>query len=342
LSRNRAVIAAAGARKTQEILDEALALAPRRVLITTYTNENLRQIERRIVDATGVIPDHIHLASWFGFLLRDGVKPYQSSVLPRERVVRGLNFLADRPPYTRSDSWQFFLDNNYDVWRDAMADLVRRIQARTEGAVTARLASVYDHVYVDEVQDLVGYDLDVLDAMFAAPFDVTVVGDPRQHLYATNNATRNKRYRGPRIVDWFAERDSICVREDRHQSHRCNQDICDFATALFPDYPPISSVQTETTGHDGIHIVSRFEALDYADTYKPQVLRYDKRADTQGLPAMNFGVSKGSTFDRVLIYPTTPMRQYLQDRDASRLKRPESLYVAVAVTRARYSVAFVV
>jgi hypothetical protein len=55
---------------------------------------------------------------------------------------------------------------------------------------------------------------------------------------------------------------------------------------------------------------------------------------------MNFGISKGSTFDRVLIFPTTPMRQYLEHRDPSKLKRPESLYVAV--TRARYSVAFVV
>lgn len=203
-----------------------------------------------------------------------------------------------------------------------------------------RLASMYDHVYVDEVQDLVGYDLDVLDAMFHAPFNVTVVGDPRQHLYATNNATRNKRYRGAGIVDWFAERAAVCPREDRHESHRCHQDICDFASALFPDYPPITSRHCEATGHDGIHSVSRFEVLEYAATYAPQVLRYDKRADTQGLAAMNFGVSKGSTFDRVLIFPTKPMREYLEHRDPTKLTRPESLYVAV--TRARHSVTFVV
>jgi DNA helicase-2/ATP-dependent DNA helicase PcrA len=49
--------------------------------------------------------------------------------------------------------------------------------------------------------------------------------------------------------------------------------------------------------------------------------------------------SEGSTYDRVLIFPTKPIREYLEDRDPAKLKRPEALYVAV--TRARYSVAFV-
>lgn len=340
MSCNRAIIAAAGARKTQAIIDEALAAAPRRILITTYTNENLRQIERRMSAATGAIPNHIHLAGWFSFLLNDGVRPYQAAVFQRAGLVRALNFIADRPRYTKSTDRRYFLDANYDVWRDAMADLVCRIDAQTGGAVMRRLAAMYDHVFIDEVQDLVGYDLDVLDLLLAAPFDVTAVGDPRQHLYATNNAQKNKKYRGAGIIDWLAERSGICQREDRHQSHRCNQAICDFASALFPDYPAMTSMHADETGYDGIHTTSRFDALDFAATYKPQVLRNDRRASTQGLPAMNFGVSKGSTFDRVLIYPTKPMLAYLNHRDPSRLKRPESLYVAV--TRARYSVTFVV
>jgi DNA helicase-2/ATP-dependent DNA helicase PcrA len=55
---------------------------------------------------------------------------------------------------------------------------------------------------------------------------------------------------------------------------------------------------------------------------------------------MNIGVAKGSTFDRVMIFPTKPMLRYLDDKDETKLKAPERLYVAV--TRARFSVAFVV
>ena len=55
---------------------------------------------------------------------------------------------------------------------------------------------------------------------------------------------------------------------------------------------------------------------------------------------MNIGVSKGSTFDRVLIFPTKPMLQYIKSGNPDILAAREHLYVAV--TRARHSVAFVV
>ena len=69
------------------------------------------------------------------------------------------------------------------------------------------------------------------------------------------------------------------------------------------------------------------------------ILRHDKTVDTMGHPALNIGIAKGSTFDRVLIFPTRPMLTYLKDGDPSKLKAPEKLYVAA--TRARFSVAFV-
>ena len=79
---------------------------------------------------------------------------------------------------------------------------------------------------------------------------------------------------------------------------------------------------------------------EYFDTHRPVVLRDSKRTSTLGYPAINIGVAKGSTFDRVLIFPTKPMKQYLADGDPSKLKAPERLYVAV--TRARHSATFVI
>jgi len=51
------------------------------------------------------------------------------------------------------------------------------------------------------------------------------------------------------------------------------------------------------------------------------------------------GASKGSTYDRVLIFPTKPMITYYKIRDFNVLKEHAKFYVAV--TRARYSVTFV-
>jgi ATP-dependent DNA helicase UvrD/PcrA len=167
-------------------------------------------------------------------------------------------------------------------------------------------------VYIDELQDLAGYDLEFLDLLFTSPIKVIVVGDPRQHTYATNQASKNKRYRGNSIVDWLNQRQAICPIELRTESWRCNQEICDWADALYPELPRTASRNLDRTGHDGVFLLAAEHVSEYTKKYHPTILRWDKRADTQGLQAMNIGVSKGSTFDRVLIFPTNPITQYLE------------------------------
>lgn len=55
---------------------------------------------------------------------------------------------------------------------------------------------------------------------------------------------------------------------------------------------------------------------------------------------INFGESKGLTFDRVLIYPTKPMMDWILDHSKDLPYQSKSkLYVAI--TRARYSVGIV-
>ena len=335
---NQAIIAAAGARKTQHVIDAALA-TDGRVLVTTYTNENLNQIRARMRAAIGIIPPNIETAGWFSFLLAHGVRPYQRSILGEPGVVGGLNFVGERSRYARSDTPSYFIDRNGDVYRDAAADLTCRIDEVTGGAVIRRLEDVFDYVFIDEVQDLVGYDLDVLDRLFSSKIAVTVVGDPRQHTFGTSKAAKNKKYRGAGLLNWLDARSHVCVQEHRNESDRCQQEICEFASTLFPEFPPLVSGHTTVTGHDGVHFVSRSNVFSYVEEHRPQVLRWDKRADTQGLAALNIGVSKGSTYDRVLIFPTKPMLAYLESRDLAKFKSREELYVAV--TRARYSVAFV-
>jgi DNA helicase II / ATP-dependent DNA helicase PcrA len=168
------------------------------------------------------------------------------------------------------------------------------------------------------------------------------VGDIRQATFATNLANRNAQYRRQAILKWFVSREKrgILAISSRNKCFRSNQAICDFADALFPDLPRTESAMQYRTDHDGVFQIKRAEAVDYYHQYAPVVLRYDRRADTLGLPAQNFGSCKGKTFDRVLIFPTAPMRQYLNERDPNLVQSIEKFYVAV--TRAKYSVAFVV
>ena len=55
---------------------------------------------------------------------------------------------------------------------------------------------------------------------------------------------------------------------------------------------------------------------------------------------MNFGDSKGMTFDSVLIYPTQPMIKWMENHD-EKLEDTSMNKFYVAVTRARYMVGIV-
>ena len=337
---NLAVIASAGSRKTQQLVESALAIDTGRALITTYTIENQRQIRKRIESMVGITPPHISIVGWFSFLISQCAKPYQRALTEEPGIIQGLNFRTSPPRFAKkTDVTAHYLDRNHDMYRDRVSDFICQLHAATNGAVTARLERIYGHVFVDEVQDLVGYDLDVLDLLIESEVNVTVVGDPRQFTLSTSHGTRNKKYRGVGLVDWFQERSDRCQVEERTDNYRSNAEICEFANSIFPDLAPMSSASQEDDEQRGINLVSRKEAVDYYEAHRPTVLRDNKNADTLNLPAMNIGVSKGSTFDHVLIFPTKPMLKFVEDRNPAHLKAPERLYVAV--TRARHSVAFV-
>ena len=124
-------------------------------------------------------------------------------------------------------------------------------------------------------------------------------------------------------------------------SYRNNQIICDLANKMYPTMKPCDSVMNKITEHDGIFWVHENDIDKYVDAYNPVQLRHDKR--TKANPrttTMNFGSSKGLTFNRVLIYPTKPMLDWLSGKHKD-MKNESLSKFYVAVTRARYSVAFV-
>jgi hypothetical protein len=339
---NRAVIAAAGSGKTEYVIARALAAPPgRRVLITTYTQENGAQILRRIREAHGCPPPGVRVEGWFSFLISQAARPYQSAVTGQADFVGTLNLQARHPQGIRRADWRrYYFDRIGDIRPAGLPEFACQADHNTGGAVIRRLEAMLDEIYIDEFQDLAGYDLDFLDLLFASRIQVTVVGDPRQHTYSTNHSPRNKQYRGRGVMNWLAQRAGTCTLEVRDESMRCNQDICDWADALYLELPRTNSRNQASTGHDSVVCIAPQDVPAYIGKYDPIILRDSKRADTMGLPAMNIGIAKGSTFDRVLIFPTKPMLRYIKTTDPSVLKAPERLYVAV--TRARHSVAFVV
>ncbi|MBB0992762.1 UvrD-helicase domain-containing protein [Dietzia sp. SLG510A3-3B2-2] len=338
-STNEVVVACAGSGKTTYLLERALADPTKRGLIVTYTNENLREINSRLwQESTGSLL-HVETMTIFEFLLRECIKPYQNFKADIAQI-RSVNFVSERPRFAKkSDFEEFYLDESNNVYRDAVSDLACLLNAESGGKVVARLESIYDAIFIDEMQDLAGWDFEFVHLLLDSSIDLTLVGDPRQSVYYTNQSAKNRNKKGESIVNWINEcvDAGLCDVVEHTHSYRCVQEICAFADALFPSMTATTSRNKEQTGHDGVFLVSVGDLDAYRAEYRPQELRWDRRSRTAGALAKNFGQVKGLTYPRVLIHPTGPMMKYIENGAALPSGAVAKFYVGI--TRARQSVA---
>ena len=340
---NRVIIACAGSGKTQRLVDEALGNRDRRIAVVTYTNNNLREIISRFGERNSGVPKHVDVMTWFEFLLRECARPYQRAKYA-ERRIGSLLFVNKRSAkYVKeADTKRYYFAKGELIYSDKISKFVVKCEHKSSKAVTARLGQIYTDVFIDEFQDLAGWDLDVIEMLLRSKIRVTLVGDPRQHIYSTNPSSRNKGYLGIKIVDLVRrwEKDELCWTEGMNATYRCNGPICGFSNALWPRMEAMTPLRINTSGHDGVFVVAENAVKEYIERFRPQVLRHNKRAKAYGCEALNFGLAKGLQFKRVLIVPTGPMKKYLQSGTVSDVEKSrERLHVAV--TRASHSVAFV-
>lgn len=340
-SNNHVIVACAGGGKTTCIIERALEQRDERVLLTTYTNENLFEIRKKIIELNGFIPENLIVNSWYTILLRDFVRPYQNFILP-EAHIRSVDFVSTPPRYVSraGNPRSYYINRNSDIYCDRVSDFVFHCNEKSDGLIIKRLEQIYSHIYIDEMQDLAGWDLNIVELLIDSSIDITIVGDPRQNTFQTNNSLKNK---GITFQSWVERLKSKknCIEEQKTKCYRSNQDICNFADELYPEYPRTSSDNQDYTGHDGIIFIPEKDIHKYIAEFNPQILRHSIKTNTYGYDALNFGLSKGKTFDRVVIIPTKPISKYLRSKDPSVLKPKSKSLLYVAITRAKFSVAFI-
>lgn len=339
---NEIIIAAAGGGKTTRIVRRAAA-DRRRAALLTYTTNNVQELRARFYEIGATIPAHIEIWSWYRFLLHELVRPYQLSLV--ERRIDGLHYVEGQSaPYAKkSDIDRYFLsDGGRLIYSDKIAEFILILNEASNGAVVARLAQRFSAIYVDEIQDMAGWDFELIELLLRSGIEIVLVGDHRQATFRTNNSSKNKHFTGIRVIEKFRawEKAKLADLHYERETHRCHQLISDLADAFFPGEPTTISKNEVNTGHDGVFVIQRDLVERYVDRFSPQVLRLDRSTDCAGYPALNFGDSKGMTFDRVLIFPHKGGEKWLKSGDFKNVAGSVAkLYVGV--TRARYSVAFV-
>lgn len=345
-SMNLIKIECAGSGKTWSICHTALSIVSsdidKRVAIISYTNRGVQAIQTEIKKQNnGIMHSRITVESLYSFLLRELIKPYQTYIFGINEI-KGLDFsrMYNNINKHRMGQKARYMTAGRSITANEAAELVVQINNKSNGQVIRRIERIYDTIFFDEVQDLSGYDLEILKCIAGSSINLVCVGDPKQATFKTNCGQKNKNISGASMELFFKAlgKSHLAKITYNNVSRRFNEDICRFANDVYPSCNEMTTSMTSVTPHDGIFLIQKSDIPDYYDQFSPQVLRHDARTDTLGLSSMNFGECKGLTFDRILIFPNKPFLEYIQKGKA--LSSPEKYYIAV--TRPRYSIAIVV
>ncbi|MBI4682998.1 MAG: UvrD-helicase domain-containing protein [Nitrospirae bacterium] len=341
--KNKLIIAAAGSGKTTHLVNEALKIQKGDVLITTFTEANEAEIYKKIIEANKCVPGNVAIQTWFSFLIQHGARPFRKHLY--EGDIQGLKLEGGRSAQgvKELDIRRHYFTESGRIYSDKLSKFVIKCNKTSAGAVINRLSRIYSHIYIDEAQDLAGYDLEFLKLLFASCINILLVCDPRQGTFSTNNSARNKQYAKSKILEFFDD-NSLNIAKDESSlvvNYRCVAGICEFSDKLFPDLCKTTTGNMNSTTHDGVFLVKPNDVPLYLQKYHPMQLRYSVgREVNPNHSVRNLGDSKGLTFDHVLIYPTKPFSDWIQNNALELAPTSRAKYY-VGLTRARYSVGIV-
>lgn len=361
----RLVVASAGAGKSRLIVEQSLEKVAlgEKILILTYTENNQEELVNKFCKFVGIVPVAVKIKGWFTFLLEDMIRPYQSCIFPDR--IPNINFNSV-DPHKRNGRYipgrgemnganynlkHFLTGKEGKAHSTYISKLAVRINSISGGKPVSRLSEIYQAVCIDEVQDLIGWDFEVMKSISASKIDqFCCVGDFRQTLYSTHPTTKKPKENNEKI-DRF--KDIGFTVEQLNVSWRCIQKICDFADLVHKNegaYDPTESrleeIDPDYAEHLGVFVIRPDKVRVYLEKYKPTILRANRKSQKElceGKEAFNFGEAKGMEFNRVLICTTDKHKKFLAGRENvfnsdKTAKAKNALYVAI--TRARFSVAF--
>lgn len=344
---NIVFIAAAGSGKTTKLVNMAIEKSKtERVLITTYTNENEQEIKKKFYKMNSYIPKNVCILPWFSFLIQHGVKPFQDyiNLSFRNIDIKGLVLVNYQSAmYIPEKNTKHYLANNNSIYSDKLSKFVARCNESSNGAVIKRINAIFNNIYIDEIQDLAGYDLEIIKLLFNSTSNIVLAGDPRQTIYLTHHERKNYQYDNGQIINFLNDNKLKFEldTETLNGSYRCNSSICEYASKLYPSFPATVSKCEYGSIKQGVYLIQEKDVDRYLQEYHAVQLRYDiKTKGNQNYQIYNFGNSKGLTFDNVLIYPTEEMRKWIVNHN-NILKPTTCSRFYVAITRAKFNVCII-
>jgi DNA helicase-2/ATP-dependent DNA helicase PcrA len=282
----RVIFAVAGSGKTTRIV--ASLDLEKRFLLVTYTENNLLNLRRKIIERFGFFPSNIALHSYFTFLHAFCYRPF----LLMQMRTKGINF--DPPPQqTRMlprTNDAFYVDRHRRLYHNRIATLLATKGVMSE--VTRRVEKYADVVCVDEVQDIAGYDFELLMAICRSDVDVILVGDFHQHTFDTSrDGPMNKALHDDyeKYKKRFEKVGLVVDTTSLAKSYRCSQTVCDFIR----EHLGIEIYSHSSDATEAILLVRQDDA-DRLHACEETIKLFYREHRKYGCYSENWGSSKGA------------------------------------------------
>lgn len=359
MNNNKLIISGAGVGKTTFLVKKAIELKNEKIAIITYTEANELEIRKKFFELNKSLPSNITIETWFSFLIKHGINPYKGDLFEElfEKDIKGMIFSKGISNYVKienktfskkSTNLNYYFNNNLKIYSDKISNFIYECNKKSKGKIITRLNEIFQHIFLDEIQDLVGYDLEVVKLLIKSKINIIMVGDPRQTTYSTHKEKKNKSYSNGQIKQYFIEKlkkDEVEIDEESLiYSHRNNSQICTLANRLYPNFKPTfpcKCCHNNLPENCDIHYIYKDQIEEYLKKYNPIQIKWNNKTKiNDNYASINFGNSKGLSFDRVLIYPTKNMLEWLEDNSIELKEETRSKFY-VGITRARYSVGII-
>ena len=366
---NEVVFAAAGNGKTYSLCKQAKDIVEKQngcVLLISYTNEGIHSLEKEYRKQNdGILNEKVIIKSWYSFVLSEFIKPYQCLLNLKEKVyskerefnvsenfISSIAFYGDEPPrWFKQKHIQYYINSAGDVYPDRTSEFACLCNLHSDGKAVSRIENIYTNIFIDELQDYAGWDLELIKLLFESKVSVTCVGDYKQATYRTNNSLKNSKYRDEKIRDFFCslEKHGDCRVSYDKTTRRFNQEICNYINTIYNDVESAVEENTERepdgeTENIGVYIIDSKNLTEYCNYYNPVILRYNKTSNIEfehECTVLNYGAAKGATYDRIVIMPVRTVLPFVTKQGQITSNQTRSKFY-VACTRAKHSIVFVV
>ena len=328
----RLILAVAGSGKTRYLIDR-LDLE-KRFLIVTYTNNNCKNLKDRICRKFGYLPQNISVRTYFSFLMNFCYKPFFHHIL-REKGVTWEN-----PPFqTRynNTSLAHYITGSSYLYHNRIAKLCQNECV----SIKSRISRYYDCFFIDEVQDLGGYDFDFVKSIIPQDRDVLFVGDFYQHTFETSHdGNKNTGLYKNSIKNYKKKWTGTSLTVDEtslKNSYRCPKVVCDFVTNNLG-----ISIDSTSSKVGCIIYLSTDEEIEAVVKNNSIPKLFYQNSSQYDCFSMNWGASKGlDDFEDVCVVLNGTTQKAFGKDQLKNLAGPTKNKLYVACTRAKRNLYFV-